>query len=353
VNVTDLPELMRERSAHDPAPLLADSRMAAIQRKVIARRRRRAAGVLAGLVLLVMAATLPAVAGLRVDHHRPAPAASTIDGFPVYADGGRLVSHDSGAYGSGGVSLTATAGDLGLLVTNRCLGIPTDLEIDLEIVANGQYHGMMSCGAGGSYAGYSPAFYPKWHVTSGQPVTFVFTPKAIRLTLDASGKTTGRAPTALPGGTFSVAVYRQMAFADYPLPPRPQALPTLNVREFGLGDATGMTTVGSDPNDPLTPKTVTLMLPTHCDTQTGCLEMAVTAQTPGEIDIRIDGTLVTTARFWDYNGSGASVTVLDTMQSMESPYGNVHLTPGTTVTVTITPRYLTGAWEFAAAPPAR
>jgi hypothetical protein len=352
VNVTDLPELMRERCAHDPVPALAERRMAAIERKVSAGRRRRAAGVLAGLVLVAVAATLPAVAGLRADHRRPAPAASTIDGFPVYADGGRLVASASGGYDSGSVSLSAPVGDLGFLITNRCAAIPSDLEIELQIAVNGRDLGRMSCEAAvGGYAGWSPAFYSHWHVTAGQPVTFVFTPKAFRLTLDTSGQTTGRTPTALPAGTFSVAVYRQVAFADYPLPPRPQTLPTLNVSAFGLGGDTGMTTVSSDPHDPLTPKTLTLTLPRHCNTQTlaGCLEMSVAAQTPGEIDIRIDGTLISTARFWDYDGSFAALTVVDTMQSMQPPYRNIHLTPGSTVTVTITPRYLTGGWEFGAA----
>lgn len=349
MNVTDLPELMRERSAHGPEPVLADSRMAAIGRKVTAARRRTAGG-LAGLMLLVMAVTLSAVAGLGGGHHRPAPPASTIDGFLEYANGGRLVSEETALYSGGGIPQTVDADDFGLMATSRCPAPPA-VEIDLDIAVNGRHQGTMSCGSGGTYAQYPPAIYPKWHVTPGRPVTFLFIPKAFRLTLGAGGQTIGRTPTALPPGMFSVAVYQQIRFADYPLPPRPHTLPTLNVGQFGLDD-TGMTTVGSDPNDPLAPKSLTLTLPAHCP-QAGCLDMAVTAQTPGEIDIRIDGTLVSTARFWDYDGSGVMVTVVDTMQSQQPPYGDIHLTPGTQITVTITARYLTGAWEFAAAPSTR
>jgi hypothetical protein len=75
-----------------------------------------------------------------------------------------------------------------------------------------------------------------------------------------------------------------------------------------------------------------------------CNQTAATSQTPGFLHVAVNGVEVNTAEFWDYSGGGSSFDI-----EPDIPTGP-HLRAGEVVTITITPQYVTGAWEFAVPP---
>jgi len=343
VNIVELPTLMRQHSEQVPGPVLPESRIAGVTRKVGAARRRRTAAGIAGVAAIV--AVIPFIAGSGGRAVQPAAtstAATTINGFPEYAIGGHLVATDTAPLNKP-ISLTITPADLGLAFSDRCSVADQGLDVEITMALPGGNGLMVGCGAGGgAYA--SQDSLAAAGLTPGVPASVTFSAKAYRVTTGANGEQTGRTPVALPAGTYSVGVWQKLPFDRYPLPPRPKTLPALHIGEYDVGDAPHIMTVHSDPTNPLTPQTISFTMPTCAKVATSCNATAATSQTPGVLHIAVNGVEVNTAEFWDYTGGGS-------MFDIESGLPNgPNLRPGELVTITITPQYVTGAWEFAVAP---
>jgi hypothetical protein len=346
MNLTNLPELMRERSEHDLEPVLAESRMAGVERRVAASRRRRVAGALASIAVIAgVAAGVPIVHanGRPTVSAAPAPTVKLINGFPEYALGGHLVVTRSAPLRGGPISATITPTDLGFVFSDICT--PTDPTIGVMIEMSFGSAGRLTLSCEAMQGGYSSSDpLPADGVHAGVPTTVTFTPKAFRLTLDAEGNEVSRKPMAVPSGTFSVALWQKVPFDQYPLPPRPKKLPVLDIDQFGFGNANDVNQVRSDPSDPLAPRTLTFTMPDCGKAVNGnCNITAATSQTPGYLHIAVNGVVVSTAAFWDYTGAGSSFDI-------EPALPGITLHAGELVTVTITPEHVTGAWVFAVAP---
>ncbi len=347
MNLTDLPDIMRTHSEHDPVPVLAESRLDGVRRKVVATYRRRVAGAFAGVVAIVMI-----VGGAAITHHihgRAAvvPAASSspvkmINGFPEYAIGGKLIGTRTGSL-AGPLSLTFTPTALGFVFSDTCTVDDPTIEIDINISIGPAMKMMFSCSTAASgYASEDPVAADR--ITPGSPTAVTFSPTAFRLTLGTDGEETSRKPMAVPAGSYSVAMWQKVPFGQYPLPPRPKKLPVLDVAQYGLGNAPETQTVYSDPANPLAPRTITFTMPDCAKAVNGnCNQTAAASQTPGYLHIAVNGVTVNTASFWDYTGGGSSFDI-------ESAMPGITLHPGELVTVTITPEHVTGAWVFAVAP---
>ncbi|MEV4658358.1 hypothetical protein [Micromonospora sp. NPDC049301] len=199
MNLTDLTQVLDERSGEPAAQDRHDERLRGVRAKVVARRRRRIATwttcAVVALGGVVAAAVLP---GLRPDV-TPAPADSTspvriIDGFPEYANGARLVAVESAALPKRRVELTIVPTTLDLVVSTRC----DDPLLQEKLSING--HDFLSHGDCGTVQLGSG--WDKYDVAVGKPATFVLTITGTR-PLDQSGEIHTQVPAS---GTFGLAI---------------------------------------------------------------------------------------------------------------------------------------------------
>ena len=345
MNLIDLPTVMRQRSEHVQTPVAPDSRIAAVKRRVDAVRRRRAAAGIAGVAAILAAVPVVVSGGGRpVQPAATSRAIETVNGFPKYAGGGQLVATQTAPLDKS-ISLTITPTDLGLEFSDRCSAVDQRLDVEITMaLADGSKLTVGCSTSGGTYASEDSQAD---HLTPGVPTSLTFSANAYRVTTGSNGEQTGRTPVALPAGTYSIGVWQKLPFDRYPLPPRPKTLPTLTIAQWGLGDRASVKTVRSDPTNPLAERTISFTMPACVKATTNCNPTAATSQTPGFLHIAVNGVTVNTAEFWDYSGGGSSFNIEPDMPNAP------HLRAGDLVTITITPQYVTGAWEFAVAPGAQ
>jgi hypothetical protein len=337
MNVTDLRYLLDEQShpARMPAGL---ERMAGVRARVTAIRQRRIviAGTLASIVLMVVGYALvsPPAPDRGPATGRPDPAASpgyrVIDGFPEYAGGARIVATANASTGLGIIQVTAVAGDLGFALAQRC-DVPADIELQLGWSANGRRLTETSCRGGAPFRPDAAA----WRMAGVRPGERVkFTVEIILAQRIATAAAPGGAdptPVPVPGGTFAVAVMRRVAFASYPLPPRPAALAPLE-QNPGLaadpraGSDTG-TVVDGVPDSPNRPVTIRLLVAPNAPVE-------MVAQTPGLLLVYVDGRLQVRGEWWDYDQRATGAV----------------LRPGEVanqvVTLRLVPEHMTGDWRM-------
>src|SRR5215475_4649516 len=341
VNVNDLSEMMRQRSDVDPVPILAESRIAGVKRKVdVVRRRWVAASVAAvAAVVTVVPLTPHFLHGGKTNMPVAAPSAAfTINGLPEYADGGHLVATKTAAL-TQTISLTVMRTDLGLLFSNRCPVQQPNVQFDVTMTLSDETHLLVGCSTGSFYSSDDSL---ATEIKPGVPTVLTFTAKAYRVTTGPNGEQTSKTPISAPRGTYTIGVYQEVPFAQYPLSPRPRKLPALDVMPFGLGSgSSAIQTVDSDPNDPLAPRTLSSTMPECGTTAVNCNPAVATSQTPGFLQITVNGVVASTAEFWDYSGIGWMFNIVPGMND------KLRLHAGEQVTVTVTPRYVTGAWKFA------
>lgn len=344
MNVNDLAEMMRQRSDDDPVPVLAEGRIDGIKRKVQAVRRRRIAASLAvvAAVVTVIPFTPHLVDGGKAGTPVAAPSTvNTINGLPEYADGGHLVATRTAAF-TQTISLTVTRTDFGLQFSNRCPVVQPSVQLEVTMTLRDGTHLLVGCSTGAMYSSDASLAH---EIKPGVPTVLTFTAKAYRVTTGPNGEQTSKTPVAAPPGAYSIGVYQKLPFDQYPLPPRPTKLPALDVMPFGLGTGSGgIKTVDSDPNDPLAPRTLSFTMPECPTTAANCNPAVATSQTPGFLLITINGVAASTAEFWDYSGGGWMLNIVPGMND------KLPLHAGERVTITVTPRYVTGAWKFAVAP---
>ncbi len=336
MNLIDLPDLMRQRS-DEPTPTLTESRLEGVHHKVVIARRRRVAGSLVAVAAVVVAAL---GVGLPLTHNvAKVPAAEqTIDGFPAYAEGGHVVGTANGDLHGGPLTVKIVPERLDFIFTTRCSTPDADpnTSVYINIKVDGQDLGGFTCSA--AYASFDPGVWPTLGLVVGKAATFTFT--ATRANgLSQTGNGIG-VTVPVPAGSISVAVMQKVPFDQYPLPPRPEKLPSPDVLQDGELDTSTPEIINSDPTDPSKPISYTFTFPDCGQASPGmCLEAAVASQTPGFLVISINGTRFATGEFWDYSGGEYSFELDPTMDKI-SPH------VGERVTVTITPQYVTGAWQF-------
>jgi hypothetical protein len=342
VNLIELPALMRQHSVRVPGPVSPESRITGVIRKVrLARRRRTAAGIAGVAAILAASPFVVSGGGQPVQPAATSTAIETVNGFPKYAAGGQLVATQTAPLDKS-ISLTITPTDLGLEFSDRCSVADQGLEVEITMALAGGSKLMVGCNAsGGAYASEDSRAD---HLTPGVPTSLTFSAKAYRVTTGSNGEQTGRTPVAVAAGTYSIGVWQKLPFDQYPLPPRPKTLPTLNIAQYGLGEGASVKTVRSDPDNPLAQRTISFTMPACVKATTNCNPTAATSQTPGFLHIAVNGVAVNTAEFWDYSGGGSSFNIEPDMPNAP------HLRAGDLVTITITPQFVTGAWEFAVAP---
>ena len=340
MNLTDLKQVLDERSGESAEHVVHHMRLHGVRAKVVARRRRRAAAwTTCAVVALAGLATAAVVPGLRPDAtptpaNRPSPV-RTIEGFPEYASGARVVAARSAALPERRIEVTIVPTTLDLVVFTRCDGTGEQVELEEKVTVNG--HDFVGGGCGGASR---PHGWEGLDVAVGKPATFVMT-----ITGAQRSDETGDVPVAVPdAGTFGLAIGERIPFDQYPLPPRPATLgPLTTTLMAGCTEALcpDATIIRSDPADPARPVRQTLAWKTL-----DSIDMV--AQTPGLLHVRVNGVEITTGEWWDYQMSGSGMYG-DKDGGWKREFG-LEPRPGDAVTIEIVPEHLTGAWQVVLSP---
>lgn len=347
MNLTDLHGLMDERYESDDVPVLSESRIDGIRRRVTAARRRRAVGTLVALAAVAAAIGLPHLAqGPR--HAAPAADPATVDGFPTWAEGGKVIGTRSGKLSTGSVSLLVTFSrlDHGFVIDSRCTFAQPDanLAVLLSVSVNGTELYQTACGSSHIVPG-DPAVLANASLKVGVPAVVTLT--SVYAQLSDTGYV-GPTRATIPDGTIAMAVRQRVPFEDYPLPPRPKPLPPFDPARLVLeGGATAPLATATSGSDPLDPVTTTVDWPSVAPGDPW-LRYDVFSQTPGLLQISVDGTGVNMpAEFWAYEAVSSGSEWSGDISADDLARLGLTIKPGDTVTLTVTPRYVTGAWAVA------
>ncbi|HKD96900.1 MAG TPA: hypothetical protein VKB69_04785 [Micromonosporaceae bacterium] len=343
MNLTDLPELMDERYETDAVPVLAESRIDGVRRKVAAARRRQVAGTFAAVVLLAAGAVtgvayLPRGTTGRVASPSPI---GPVAGFPEWANGGHLLAADEVRLRKGAtISLTVTPERLALGYEMRCSSDATVALVQVFWTVNG--HQL----PGGSCAGNNGSVIPnedvwaRYGLRPGHRATFTATVIGA-----IAGPTVFADPgqqVPMPKGTLAAAVRQRVPFDEYQFPPRPDPLPTLDTAVVGGGHR-NVHLITSDPGDPDQPRSVRVTWPA-VGQDVEWLTYQANSQTPGFLHLFVDGKPLGTAEFWTYYDVDSG-TYRGSLSAAGIERLGVDFRPGDTFTFTVAPEHMTGAWE--------
>lgn len=317
----DLGELMRERSAVVPSTVRTD-RVTEVRRRIASARRRRAVGVATaavavGVATAVGVALLP---GTPAPDSAPVATMGTIDGFPEYQAGARVIGTGVAELPQTELSVTVVS-NLDLVFATRC---DPRMWLEVRVAGHAEFVGI-SCGPdGGTTWRPGPELLAGYGAVPGEPLTFVAAVK--------DGTRPGGVDLPVPErGTFALAVMQRVPFEEYRLPPRPATLPSLD--EYIRTDAEFLMT--SDPLDPDRPVSRTLAWSAN-------QELHAVSNSPGFVHVAVQGTRVATLENWGY---GIAETVVR-LGDEELP----QFAEGTLVTVTVDVAHFSGEWAVWSTP---
>jgi len=288
--------------------------------------------------VLVGALLFAALDSLPVDGDRstaageapPSPVGRTIEGFPEYAHGSRVVQAERAALPQRTVTVAIAAPAYPVAVFERCELTSADATALLvETRVNGNLLGRGRCGEAHEVSAADATRYGAMLRESSQ----------IRVTLTVIGawadRDGRRQPVPVPtAGFIAVAVGQPMLVEDYPFPPRPPSLaPLPSLGDDAVAGLIRLRAVPGAPNEPVTVRLSWRLV----------REIRMVAQTPGSLYLHFSGATVASAHWWDYDQR-----VYRTPGDASDLWPHRHalpLSPGEGVTVTIVPARMTGAWE--------
>ncbi|WP_327038386.1 hypothetical protein [Micromonospora maris] len=340
MNLTDLKRVLDERSRETAEQAVHRSRLHGVRAKVRARRRRRiAAWATAGVA--VAAAVTFVLPGLRPDL-TPTPAVSpsptpTIEGFPEYANGARVVAARSAPLSARQVEVTVVPTTLDLVIFTRCDGVDENIAVERTVRVGSRVVADGTCHDGSLH----PADWAGLGVTVGQPATVVLTITGAYQSGDA-----GEMGVPVPErGEVGLAIGARMPFDDYPLPPRPGVLTPLNQASWPAGCSEtvcqNVIVIRSDPDDPTRPVSTELDWPT-------VTSIDMVSQTPGLLRVQVAGVQVAVGEWWDYQLTGAQMYG-DADGQWKRDF-DLDLRRGDRVRIEVVPAQVTGAWQVVLTP---
>ncbi len=331
MNLTDLRDVLDERSTIDHAEARPHLLLDGVYDRLAAHRKRRRAASIAGAGVGIAVLGIAAFAIAPQAGRTPAgmfatavpigtgssPTGRYVEGFAEYADGAKVVAAASGATQDRSVSVTFVPTSLDLGVFTRCEG-----NGDYTVTINGKEFSRGS-GCGLAYVRYIHPLEKAYGVTVGKPATATFSAKDGLM------------------DSLAIAIGQSVDPADYPYPPRPATLTPLThpdesrrmaytTAEDNYGGEWGLAAEHDNWNKPQSAQF----------TWGEPLRVRVRAQTPGALTVKVNGIEVVSQQWWDYQqGDGTSI---DSAQWGES-FG-LNPRKGQTVHLTVTPTRMTGDW---------
>ncbi|MEV6523218.1 hypothetical protein AB0M43_14805 [Longispora sp. NPDC051575] len=305
MNLSDLKGVLAER-AEVPEGLAHRPRLAAVRGKVARRRQGKAAACVLALVagLGLVLATLP---GQAPEPAVPKPDPTrTVHGFLEYEGGDRVVLSAEAAYPQQSLRLEYTP-TKEFRIEIRC---PAGQQLMYELAVDGENVGRRSVNKTCQGGGVVRFDDPNLKAPLGNRME-------ITLTMSASPEV----------GTFGLAVAERVPVAEFPLPPRPSHLTT--VERAGRG----WLVLNSDPAAPgrSVSRTVTWQSTRYIWAE---------LNTPGVVKVLVDGVEVHRVESWIYTGATASRPAGDWRERLRLP-----VDPGQQVTVQILVEGASGDWR--------
>lgn len=343
----DLKDLLDERSANPPS--LTGLRSASIARRIADRRRHRTIAAIAASFVVVLA-TLAGY-GLTVQRDSaPTPATRptlrTIETFPEYTNGLKVLAAAQGPVIGGEVSLLWTPTDWNYQILVRC-DRTNNVGVMVFVVINGILSGGRTCTA---QPDQMPALTEQGRLERGmelgKPVTVTVRTERAE---DRGRLVEPSTAVDLPDAVMAIAVAEPVPFAEYVFPDRPAELEKL--RDHGSGRADQEVTIASLP-DPNATVTATVKW-------SALVGLSLQTQTPGTMTIEVNGVQVIERTWWDYRSVGYGMTLGSSAESANPGTGGPvvvplpRIAPDELVTVTIRPEHMTGAWQVHAFPQTR
>jgi hypothetical protein len=315
----DLKDLMEERSA--TAPSLDTMRIVQVRRRITVRRRRISAAAGAVLIIVLFGGYL----ALPGPNAHPLPMGpATIGALPLYAYGGKLATEVRSDLATASIALTWQPGVREFVVVIFCAASATQdrIRVGSTLLENltPQQWGPGSAGTCDSEHG-EPYFMNR--MAEGATAMF-----------SVSMMTQQGQPALLPEGELAVGVYEPVPFPEYPLPPRPAELTALP-KALTCPEGQTLLLSGADPAAPVT----------RAVTWQQALLVQLLAQTPGQFLIEADSAALAQLSSYDYSTRASTITWAPGPLSSWLPPP-----AGTTVNLTVTPTYVTGAWSVAVMP---
>lgn len=343
----DLKQLMEERSA--TLPSLGELRLGQVQQAITERRRRRiAVGAVTTVVVLLLLGgyqLMPARHTAPPADPTPTATPSPLNaGFPEYTSGARLLTFASAPMSERKVSITWIPTTLDIMWSGKCAHMADGMSVETELRVNGKLMAAGGCVKTGRFHGEKA--WTDAGVQIGKLATISITVLEAEVYRSDDWQQ-GVTPTPIPASaTVAVAIYERIPFEEYPLPPRPAQLRELDPSmgcfgaSYSAQDTRKPQVVRSDPGDPLKPKTLRVEWRDN-------LKFHYRSQTPGLLHVDVNGFRMATGEWWDYEaqdiGSGWTTT---SPRYRDDLRGWVEPAQGETVTVTVTPEHVTGAWQF-------
>jgi hypothetical protein len=321
MNLTDLTELLRERSA---APPQHAGRLAAVETKVKARQRQRATAAIAAVVVVILGVAYATIApGTRSSE----PAGDPLHGFAEYSFGVRVIAATSGALPSRSAVLRFTPSSPDLKFFARC-DVGHNRSIQLSLAAADKPMWIGGCGNDDrtmTFGDENASTWAQLGVVAGRPVE-------LRVIIDGEQNPDDPGGPLLPtpeSGTFAFAVGHPVPFSEYRFPPRPAELDDLS-RDALVQQAI----LRADPADPNRAAEKTMTWP-------GPQEITLIANTPGTLRVLINDVEAAACTIWEYRGR--CVKAADHWPAKSG----LRLQAGQQVTIKVIPDRQSGDWAVA------
>jgi hypothetical protein len=345
----DLKDLLDDRSTTPPG-LPQHHRLDQVQGRIATRRRRRltTAGALAALVAVVVVgySAMPSLRGAPDPAVTPSP--QRVEAFADHLKGARVVATGTSAPGATSLSVVWTPTTLDVRIFYRCDSGVDSGTLDVAVTLDGRSSVGGSCGSGLSSFTLSAEAWTERDVRIGKPVVVAIAARKVR-TWDVPTQTEASHPVPATA-TMALAIGENVPYAGYPMPPRPAELKPVDLDfdylpwNMNLVPAAEQLWLRSDPADPARPMSTTIVW------RDGFF-LRLKSQTPGILGISLNGAEVDTSTFWDYEGFDDQITWdTDRFEAGPATPGFVPPKRGELVTLTVTPRDVTGAWVVRIAP---
>ncbi len=317
MNLTDLTEVLRDHAELDDTA--HDARMAGIRARVLGTRRRLA---LTGVVCVVLALVGTVFLALPRQVQPADPARS----FPEYGSGSRLVMQAWRDLPTDSVTVEYTPKSDSFVLFERCVAESANQVLVNMITINGREVKGGGCDSGGVMEIGDLA---KYGGAVGKPLVITMIVGSGRVVGEPPEKVEDvRSPDESATGEFAIGIGELVSISEYSFPPRPETLEDLD-DIAAPGDMPGDINIRADRNDPDAPQTLNV-------TWSGPYRLLVSLNTPGRIEVLINGEAAYDVDSWDYGGvSGFAI-----LGEEDGP----HLPPGQTATITVIPERTTGDW---------